>query len=102
MVHRHRRARRRVRVPRALRRHLDRTRADLALRQAERAKVLQRLEEEQNLLASTRPEAARARKAIAAEIGIRDRAQSRENRIYFIVGIALSIPIGIIINLLTG
>lgn len=67
---------------------------------AERVKVLQRLEEEQNLLAST--QAAPARKAIAAEIGIRDRAQSRENRIYFIVGIALSIPIGIITNLLTG
>lgn len=64
-------------------------------------RILDEVEESQGWLVANEPMVQQYKKAQQKEDLAREEDQRRLNRRYFIAGILLSIPIGIIINLIT-
>lgn len=79
---------------------LDDLRRDLASQQAARAALEAQSEEQQRLLAIDEEQAGKIRKIIVGETKETIRAERRQQWMFFALGVAVSIPIGIMINLL--
>ncbi|MEV6154938.1 hypothetical protein AB0L53_31815 [Nonomuraea sp. NPDC052129] len=79
---------------------MDDLRRDLEAQQAAREALISQAEEQQRLLAIDQEQAEKIRQILVGETKATIRAERRQQWMFFALGVAMSIPIGVLINLL--
>ncbi|MBF8192086.1 hypothetical protein ITP53_41690 [Nonomuraea sp. K274] len=79
---------------------MDDLRRDLEAQQVAREALITQAEEQQRLLEANEEQAERIRQILVGKTKATIRAERRQQWMFFALGMAMSIPIGVVINLL--